>query len=523
MATRFYLPASGSAPVTPPTPDSGWLVTTGFTAHGMPTAKSNTAKSVGTTRTKGSASANINQLDRQYLSNATLNAQTITGTFSLVLRGYESATALDGRVQVILRVVSGDGTTVRGTLYAGSTATVSATVGNEAEELPGTNAASRATRIKNALSVSSVSAQSGDRLLLEVGARLGSTSTTTQFTLEYGDPTAGADYALTSGLTTDLAPWLETSQTLAFTYDKTGGGAASAAGGGPDAVGRVETGGAVATGAGGGVKAVDRVKTGGAAAAAAGGGPEVVTHEFPKTGGAASSGAGSGAKAVQRTDTGGAAATGAGSGTKAVDRVDTGGAVSAAAGSGTKAVQRTETGGSVATCAGGGSKVVDRVDTGGGAATGAGSGTKAVQRTESGGAVAGAAGGGSKTVTIPGGLTKTGGAASGGAGSGAKTVLRVFTKTGGGAAAGVGGGAKTVTSFIVHTKTGGAAARGAAGGSRVVVPSEKLTVLSGGPPHINTPVIAGVPAVVVQVPAGAAATSTPVLASPPVVTPRVRS
>jgi hypothetical protein len=216
MATRFYFPASGAAPVTPPTPAAAWTVTTGFAAFALKSSPSGTAKASGTARTKGSTTANTNRLDRQYLSEFQLAAQNITGTFSMVMRGLESAVGADDWLQVIIRVVSADGATVRGTLYAGSTATAeSATVGNEAEEFGTT----LATRIKNAIAVSAVTAQDGDRLLVEVGYRSNGTTSTQSGTLEYGDPASTADYALTSGLTTALVPWIEFSQTFTAYID----------------------------------------------------------------------------------------------------------------------------------------------------------------------------------------------------------------------------------------------------------------------------------------------------------------
>lgn len=211
MATRFYLPASGTAAVSPAF-GSGWNTTTGASRHPAVTAKSGTALANGTARTKVSQAGAQNVLDRQYVS-APLNAQTISGTFSAWVQGLESTTAADAWLQIVIRVVSGDGATQRGVLYAGSTATaVSATAGAENQEF-GTALASR---IKSALALTSVAAQAGDRLVIEVGYRAITANTNTA-TLRYGDPTGSTDPTLSAGSTsTTTPPYVELSQDLVF-------------------------------------------------------------------------------------------------------------------------------------------------------------------------------------------------------------------------------------------------------------------------------------------------------------------
>lgn len=211
MATRFYLPSSGAAPVTP-TLGSGWEVTTGYTTGPAPTTKSNTAITTVSGVQKGSTVANNDRLGRVFVSDR-IAAQTITGTFSAVISALESATTADMWFQVMIRVLSEDGTTVRGTLYAGSTATsASATTTVENAEYGTTFS----TRIKSAIALSSVAASAGDRISIEIGIRGAGTTSTDTFSHRYGDATATADFALTAALTTSLDPWVELSQTLTF-------------------------------------------------------------------------------------------------------------------------------------------------------------------------------------------------------------------------------------------------------------------------------------------------------------------
>lgn len=213
MATRFYLPDGGTAAYSP-TPSSTWDITSGWTAFPTDVTKSNTALGAGAPRQKGSTVSNDDRLDRIYVSAQQLAAQTISaGTFSAVIRAVESNAAADYWLNIIIRCVNSDGTVERGVIYAGTTATAEvATAGADAQEYSTTSS----TRIKSALTTSSVVAQAGDRIQIEVGVRGNGTTSTHTFTHRYGDATGTADFALTDSLTTDLCPWVELSQTLTF-------------------------------------------------------------------------------------------------------------------------------------------------------------------------------------------------------------------------------------------------------------------------------------------------------------------
>lgn len=213
MATRFYLPSTGTPAVTP-TITTGWDGIAGATFFPTDVVKTDTATAAGAPRAKNSTTANTNRLDRTFISTQQLAAQTIpAGTISAVIRALESVATADAWLQIMVRVVSADGATQRGVLYAGSTATAEVTTaGADAQEY-GT---ASSTRIKNAIATSSVVAQAGDRIQIEVGARFNGTATADTFTHRYGDPVASADFALTAGLTTDLCPWVELSPTLTW-------------------------------------------------------------------------------------------------------------------------------------------------------------------------------------------------------------------------------------------------------------------------------------------------------------------
>jgi hypothetical protein len=75
--------------------------------------------------------------------------------------------------------------------------------------------ASAATRIIAAGAVTSFACNAGDRLVLEIGIH-GVTPANEVMQMRVGDPTAVADFALTTALTTDLVPWGELAQTVTF-------------------------------------------------------------------------------------------------------------------------------------------------------------------------------------------------------------------------------------------------------------------------------------------------------------------
>lgn len=209
-ATRFYLPMDGTLPSMSPAVGSQWNVTpTGFKREICATTKAqNTAITAETSTNYGETSATaVNVIHRQYVSATALPAQTITGTFSAVMKGGEDASTNDAALQVVVRVVSSDGLTERGVLYAGQSAALNATVGALGQEW----ATSSQTRIIPAgTALSSVTVQTGDLLVIEVGQRHYNTLTTAATGwLTLGDATATADYALTAGLTTTLNPWVE--------------------------------------------------------------------------------------------------------------------------------------------------------------------------------------------------------------------------------------------------------------------------------------------------------------------------
>lgn len=136
-----------------------------------------------------------------------LTAQTITGTAKAVLRVREDVVLADIRSQMAIRVMSADLQTERGVLYAGDDGALSkewATV-----------LTNRYFPQSGSATLSSVNAQDGDRIQVEIGFRshsIGDSSGTGY--IELGD--AAVDLADDETNTTQGAPWVEFSQDIVF-------------------------------------------------------------------------------------------------------------------------------------------------------------------------------------------------------------------------------------------------------------------------------------------------------------------
>lgn len=207
MSTRLYLPSTGAAPVSVPF-DAAWGVTTGADRVSLSTTRLGSA--FGSKTTAETSSSVVNVLSRQYVSDP-LTAQTISGTAKAIIRALESTTTADLRAQLVIRVVSGKGDVVRGTLLAADSAGLSSEFGAslQSRKFPLGWSGSGA-------SLTSVAAQAGDRLVVEIGYRAHNTLPTSRSgTLEYGDA-VGTDLAEDETGTSQFCPWVELSATLLF-------------------------------------------------------------------------------------------------------------------------------------------------------------------------------------------------------------------------------------------------------------------------------------------------------------------
>lgn len=207
MATRFYFPRTGAA-ATSPAYDAAWSDTDSALRRSCGIAKTGTLTLalVGGNATVGAA----NVLLVQYIG-PPLTAQSISGS----LRGQFVCGEYDSEVnacaQLVVRVVSGDGAAVRGTLVAAHANALSS-------EWPLDTAPRNRKFPMGAISpvtVSAVVAQDGDRLVFEIGAKV-ENNDAEQIELVVGDA-QGTDLPEDeTSQATAGDPWIELSTTLSF-------------------------------------------------------------------------------------------------------------------------------------------------------------------------------------------------------------------------------------------------------------------------------------------------------------------
>src|SRR3990172_4738544 len=141
MATKLYLPASGTPPLSSLAVNSNWELTNGLVRLPCSTVKANTA--LASSQRTWPATSTQQWCWYQYQSPPLIaaHAWTTADTVSMVIGkcGEPSALTADTHLAYVIRVVSGDGTQIRGVigLYH-----------NTSSEFP--DVASAATRIHNA-------------------------------------------------------------------------------------------------------------------------------------------------------------------------------------------------------------------------------------------------------------------------------------------------------------------------------------------------------------------------------------
>ena len=199
-ATRFYLRGTGAAAAeVNPTYSTSW----GDTSAAAPARLRLSRFVISTTsltRTTPTDKIAKSYLCNQYVSDP-IAGQTISGTISGEAQGYTSA-AVNAYSEIVVRVVSNDGSTVRGTLLA---MTKGGTI------YPTTTATGRA--IPASTSLSSVEAQNGDRIVVEVGITREATTPNRSVSQVFRSDSATD---LTEGATAANNPWIEFSQNIIF-------------------------------------------------------------------------------------------------------------------------------------------------------------------------------------------------------------------------------------------------------------------------------------------------------------------
>lgn len=208
MATRFWFQSSGTiASPNNPSFDAGWEQTGQATRVPM-TVKAQTSEV--TALTNSSAITIPITTTQQILAWQCTSDQVFlpvildaSVTFSMVIRCSENANTNNAFLAYVLRAFSAAGDRSLGTLASSMT--------NTGTEFPLT--ASAATRIFSNIALTLTTIAEPWRLVIEIGAHAQAPSAAGSYIERVGCNNA-SDFALTSGLTTDLNPWMELSANL---------------------------------------------------------------------------------------------------------------------------------------------------------------------------------------------------------------------------------------------------------------------------------------------------------------------
>ena len=200
MATRFYFPSSGSAPVSPAYSGS-WDNTDD--AQRLPCYDSAQGTSMSTVAYFDSDVGNTDHLIRQWVSEP-ITAQTISvQTIEFQMRCQEGAVQDNQFIAICIRVVSNDGSSVTGTILD---------VTRDGTEISASSLQNR----RLTASTTQVTSNANDRIVIEVGCGgdpLGSADHDVD--IRIGD-NGGSDLPEDDTSTNDYNPWLEFPNDITF-------------------------------------------------------------------------------------------------------------------------------------------------------------------------------------------------------------------------------------------------------------------------------------------------------------------
>jgi len=212
--TRFYLPATGAAPVNPQYGVGVWDDTLNSGGRfKMVTSLISSAMTSTTVNALAGATFEL-ILVRQYVSDP-LEWQLIAGTLKGQIRAAESNAGFNGTLYFHLFLATNSGVLKASIFETGTDAT---TTPPEFVVTTLTNRRFANAAEESLLTVPNVIAQQGDRLVLEVGVREITTVTARTGSLNFGDNSA-TDLAENQTTTAADNPWIEFSQTLNFYTD----------------------------------------------------------------------------------------------------------------------------------------------------------------------------------------------------------------------------------------------------------------------------------------------------------------
>lgn len=209
MGTRFYYPSSGAAAISPAV-DASWTNSTTFRRDLLRAPSATAVVSPG----EFYDGALANFVVAQYVSEQ-LQVQTVSGTVRGQIMALQSDPDTDAYAQTVIRVLSADGSVVRGTLLPAHANALSSEFNTGSMR----NRRFPLSAISPA-SLTPIACLSGDRLVVEVGFRAGGVSPE-EVSLRLGDLPA-SDLAEDETSSTDLRPWIEFSSILLFDGEAVG-------------------------------------------------------------------------------------------------------------------------------------------------------------------------------------------------------------------------------------------------------------------------------------------------------------
>jgi hypothetical protein len=203
MATRFYLPSSGAAGITPAT-SVHWVGTAGAVVRRMDIVKASTAMT-STTLAVNNASSTASTLFAVYVSDP-LEAQLISGTnFGQVRMNVSNVSGCTAVSAVVMLIVNSAGAIVATISAAGGVVS-----GGSALTTTLTNRQTTPNSILDAYTCAT-----GDRLVLEIGVIRTAGTTNRNGVLNFGDNSA-TDLAVDNATTTANNPYMEFSHNFVF-------------------------------------------------------------------------------------------------------------------------------------------------------------------------------------------------------------------------------------------------------------------------------------------------------------------
>lgn len=204
MATRLYLSSTAAAAVAPDF-DAAWDDIATAVRRECATEKSLSGAAFFDGGGGGAGPQDV--LLGQFVSQP-LAAQTISGTVKGQVKAQEGDGLVNAHAQLVTRVVSGDGGTVRGTLIAAQAEALSSEFSTSSQNRKFPLAA------LSPVTVTPVAAQEGDRLVIEVGARSGDNGQDlVRLTIQDNQ---GSDLPEDETSTATANPWIEFSADIAL-------------------------------------------------------------------------------------------------------------------------------------------------------------------------------------------------------------------------------------------------------------------------------------------------------------------